>query len=141
MGVLVRRRPPVPVGAGAGAGAGSFRFAWTERRPVDISAQNAHSLYLETLGDTGLVGLLFLVLPPAAVLAAVARRRRVGRNRVRHEAAAIVAAGGALAAHLAVDWDGSFPPSSCRCSCSAERCFARPRRRRRLSRTRDGPPA
>ena len=51
----------------AGTGAGDYRFRWTQFRDIDISVRNAHSLYLETLGESGIVGLLLLLTPLAAV--------------------------------------------------------------------------
>ena len=93
-----------------GAGAGSFRFAWDKARPVDLDAVNAHSLYLETLADSGLIGLALLILPGAAVLAGVRRRwRNHGRRAAPRDTAAVIAAGAVLASHFAVDWDWQLP--------------------------------
>ena len=83
----------------AGRGAGTFEYSWAERRPSSMTVLDAHSLYIETLGELGLVGLLLLVgalvLPLAAAL------------RARH-AVVLPAALGAYAAfvlHAGVDWD------------------------------------
>ena len=43
-----------------GSGAGTFQLVWTPRAPYYSSVENAHSLYVETLADTGLVGLVLL---------------------------------------------------------------------------------
>ena len=53
-----------------GSGAGTFQLIWSPRAPYYSSVQNAHSLYVETLADTGLVGLG----PAGVVLRADARR-------------------------------------------------------------------
>ena len=62
-----------------GAGAGSFAYTWAQRRPSSVTVQDAHSLYVETLGELGVVGLTllatFLLVPLAA--AAGARRSAV----------------------------------------------------------------
>ena len=43
-----------------GSGAGTFQLIWTPRAPYYSSVENAHSLYVETLADTGVVGLVLL---------------------------------------------------------------------------------
>ena len=43
----------------AGDGAGGFRVEWLQRRTVDESVVDAHSLVVETAAELGLVGLLF----------------------------------------------------------------------------------
>ena len=60
----------------AGDGAGSFGVSWRRERRSDEFALDAHSLYVETLGELGLVGALLLAAFLAAALAAVAGRGR-----------------------------------------------------------------
>ena len=84
-----------------GAGAGSFARTWLAHRPVARPANNAHTLYLETLAELGLPGLLLLAGALGAPLVAAMRARR-------HPL--IPAAMGAYAAFLAhaaidVDWE------------------------------------
>lgn len=44
-----------------GIGAGTFEFYWAEHGSLPQFVQNAHSLYLETLAETGLVGAILIV--------------------------------------------------------------------------------
>lgn len=61
-----------------GTGAGSYPVWWLRERPLDSFAQNAHSLYLETLGELGVVGIeLLLTLVILALFAAISRTRAV----------------------------------------------------------------
>ena len=61
-----------------GHGSGSFEYVWYENRPSRQVVRDAHSLYLETLMELGVVGLalLILILATAAVGAIRARRQR-----------------------------------------------------------------
>jgi O-antigen ligase len=83
----------------AGRGAGTFELAWLEERPIEESVLDAHSLYLETLAELGVVGLGLLALALAPPLVAAFR----GAN---------AAAAGAYVAflfHAGVDWDWEMP--------------------------------
>ena len=44
----------------AGTGAGTFEIVWYERRPSTQIVRDAHSLYVETFSELGLVGLALL---------------------------------------------------------------------------------
>jgi hypothetical protein len=86
-----------------GTGAGTFERVWLAERPLLLLARDAHSLFLETLGELGIVGLALLAgllaVPLAAAVAA-----RAGPM--------VPAAGGAYAAFLAgaaVDWHWELP--------------------------------
>jgi hypothetical protein len=61
-----------------GTGAGTFETLWYEQRPSEADVRDAHSLYAETFGELGVVGLALLVaalcVPVAAAL--VSRRSR-----------------------------------------------------------------
>jgi len=53
-----------------GIGPGTFEFWWTEDRPLDAYARSAHSLYLNSLAEVGIVGMLLIaafVLVPIGV--------------------------------------------------------------------------
>ena len=77
----------------AGAGAGTFWQLWLQEREEPFSARDAHGLYVETLGELGVVG---LVLVAAALVAPLAVRR--GRPL-------LVGAYGAFLVHAGIDWD------------------------------------
>ena len=82
-----------------GAGSGSFRTEWLRERPIPESVRDAHSLYLETAAELGIVGLAALALFIGGV-AVMARRAR---------APGAVAALALYAAHAAIDWDWEMP--------------------------------
>ena len=86
----------------AGSGSGSFAGEWVRLRSVAISAKDAHSLYLETLGETGIVGLLLLAGALAVPLV-------VGRHRRSSFDVAALAAYGAFLIHAAFEWDWELP--------------------------------
>lgn len=94
----------------AGTGAGDYRFQWNEHRPVALFVVNAHSLYLEVLGESGLVGLTLLVLPLGigATLVALVLIRRRG-DPVRRDLVVAGAAAALIALHAAGDWDWQLP--------------------------------
>src|SRR5581483_10009662 len=82
-----------------GTGAGTFSLWWDEHRPIAAQVEDAHSLYLETMGELGLVGFALLALMILAPLTASIRRR--GSPYVPFAAAAFVA----WTVHAGVDWD------------------------------------
>jgi O-antigen ligase len=83
-----------------GSGAGTYERYWLKQRPLGTwQIRDAHSLYVETLGELGLVGLALLVVALAAPLVALRRARR-------HPLASCAA--GAYVAyllHAGFDWD------------------------------------
>jgi O-antigen ligase len=88
-----------------GLGAGGFQTAWLERRDIDESVRDAHSLPLETAAELGLLGLLLLALSAGGVVAAI---RRLGRSDPAL-AAGPTAALAVWAAHASIDWDWEMP--------------------------------
>ena len=83
-----------------GLGAGGFEQYWNQHRPAPPETlKDAHSLYLQTLAETGIVGFLILAAALAAPLGVF--------RRVREEplAAAALAAYVAFLVEAAVDWD------------------------------------
>ncbi len=86
-----------------GAGAGGFARAWYEQRRDTGPARDAHSLYLETLSELGLVGTGLLLLVLAVPLVAAVRARR---------GPLVPAAFGAYVAylvHAGIHWDWEMP--------------------------------
>lgn len=83
----------------AGAGAGSFGRIWLQRRPTPTPARDAHNLYLETLAELGIVGIVLLAVALGAPL--------VAALRARNQALAPPAAGAyaAFLAHAGIDAD------------------------------------
>jgi hypothetical protein len=86
-----------------GVGAGSYGRYWEKDPRWSLTAQDAHSLYLETLAEIGPLGLFLLTamltVPVAALVAA--RRKRI--------IAAALGAYMAYLAHAAIDWDWELP--------------------------------
>jgi O-antigen ligase len=84
----------------AGSGAGTYELSWLKERPLGTwQIRDAHSLYVETLGELGIVGLALLVAALAMPLVALRRARR-------HPLASTAA--GAYVAyllHAGFDWD------------------------------------
>lgn len=87
-----------------GRGAGSFGEWWTQHGTLAKSIQDAHSLYLETLGELGAVGLALLLATLIAGCLAVVRARRDRGAGVTSPAAALGAALGAYFLAAGIDW-------------------------------------
>lgn len=96
-----------------GIGPGSFEFWWIRDVPGGERVRDAHSLYLETLGELGLVGLLLIAGFVAALVMALLRARRtLSRSADVGAAVAMLAAGAVFAAHAGVDWMWEVPAVS-----------------------------
>jgi O-antigen ligase/polysaccharide polymerase Wzy-like membrane protein len=90
-----------------GTGAGTYRLTWELDRPAPpVQMNDGHSLYLETLSELDVPGLLLVVLVLGTLLAG--GLRRLGGPE-RHAHGAFVAAGAMLALHAGVDWDWEMP--------------------------------
>jgi O-antigen ligase len=85
----------------AGAGAGTFGEAYRAERPQGPVARNAHSLYLETLDELGIVGLVLLLATLAIPVAAGVRRGAA--------AAPAVAGYTTFLLHAGIDLDWTMP--------------------------------
>jgi len=91
-----------------GEGAGSFTDWWVQHRPLATFVVDAHSLYVEVLGELGAVGLaLVLALVGVGVYLAVRPPRAGGRRTVT--AAAFGAAFIAYAFAAGIDWMWELP--------------------------------
>ena len=89
----------------AGYGSGSFRVVWRRERTISDTALDAHSLYVETAAELGILGLIALGLFIGGVASA-------GRNVLfarRREVTGALAALAALAVHAGLDWDWEMP--------------------------------
>jgi len=88
-----------------GVGSGGFRVEWRRERTVADPARDAHSLYLETAAELGLVGLLLLGAAIAAVVLSAVQARR----RDAAASAGLIAALALWAVHAGIDWDWEMP--------------------------------
>ncbi len=82
-----------------GSGAGSFERNWDQSPTANALVRDAHSLYVETLSELGVLGLILLAIVLGTPLAAAYGARGV---------ALVPAAVGAYSAfilHNAIDWD------------------------------------
>jgi O-antigen ligase len=86
-----------------GSGAGSFDDYWREHRPLPAFVRDAHSLYLETTAELGLVGLALLLCALGTPL--VAAVTAPDRTRFATATAAYVA----FLVHAGLDWDWEMP--------------------------------
>jgi O-antigen ligase len=88
-----------------GSGAGSFDDFWRDHRPIPASVRDAHSLYLEVVGELGAIGLALLIvalLPPLVVI-----------TRSRSDVVPFAAAGySAFLVHAGLDWDWEIPATT-----------------------------
>jgi O-Antigen ligase len=84
-----------------GGGAGSWQSWWLQHGSLPVFSEFAHSLYLESLGELGIVGLLLI---GGAVLAAVAGAVRSALWIESGEIAAAAACGIAFFVAAAYDW-------------------------------------
>jgi O-antigen ligase len=86
-----------------GSGSGTFGRYWLEHRPVGKFVRDAHSLYLETLAELGLVGFVLLAVALATPVAAAVGAR--GEPLVP----ATLGAYGVYVVHAGADWLWEMP--------------------------------
>src|SRR4029079_13682466 len=84
-----------------GGGAGSGEAWWLQHGSLPLPSEFAHSLYLEALGELGIVGLLLIA---GAVLVAAVGAVRAALLLQSGEIAAAAACGIAFFAAAAYDW-------------------------------------
>ena len=89
-----------------GRGAGTYEVVWARERPVQFIVLDAHSLYLETLAELGVVGLILLV---GALLVLFVGSARCIRGPDRAIYAAIFAMALAWSIRAGIDWDWEMP--------------------------------
>jgi O-antigen ligase len=88
-----------------GVGSGGFAVVWLRERKARESAQDAHSLYVETAAELGLAGLAALAL----MLAGVFLSAQAAWRRDPTLAAGWCAALATWAFHAGIDWDWEMP--------------------------------
>ena len=89
-----------------GGGAGSYQTYYAQHRSTSATVTDTHSLYLQTLGEDGLIGIVLLLAALLSIFVGLASQLR-GPHRALY--AALLAAAAAWAIHGAVDWDWQMP--------------------------------
>lgn len=95
-----------------GRGAGTYEASWAEHGSLPLFVRDAHSLYLETLGELGLLGLLLLGGILLSGLVAAGRRILAAAG---DEQSAVAALGALVLAYLfeaGFDWMWEFTAAS-----------------------------
>jgi hypothetical protein len=92
----------------AGVGSAGFRAEWLRERTISEPAQDAHSLYLETLAELGLIGAAFLLMLLAGVAWCATRVLAADPALAAGPTAALAAFG----LHAGLDWDWELPALS-----------------------------
>jgi hypothetical protein len=87
-----------------GGGAGSYAAWWAEHGTLAYFTRNAHSLFLETMGELGLVGLLLLLASVGTGLVVAVRRTRAAPTEDKPAVAALAATFFAFVLVVATDW-------------------------------------
>ena len=93
-----------------GQGAGTYQVLWTRDRTSEfatLSVRDAHSLYVEVLGELGLVGTALLVVSLGTIIVGLLIRRSRRRNRSLY--AVLIAVILTWLLRAGVDWDWEMP--------------------------------
>lgn len=92
-----------------GTGSGTFEFWWTRNSDGSGTVRDAHSLYMQTLGELGIVGLLLLAAFLLTVLIGGARSALRAGAEERPQLAAALAGCVAFLFAAAFDWLWQIP--------------------------------
>ncbi len=92
-----------------GTGSGTFELWWARHNDTGESVRDTHSLYLQTLGELGIAGLLLLLAFLAVVFAAGGRAAARAAPGERSRLAAALAGCIAFCLTAAVDWMWQIP--------------------------------
>jgi hypothetical protein len=95
------RRHPID-----GVGAGAYAVLWTRHAPTERRVLDAHSLYIEQLGELGLIGGALLAAALGSILLGLLRRVRGPEREVW---GALLAGAVVWSVHAGVDWDWEMP--------------------------------
>jgi O-antigen ligase len=92
-----------------GSGAGTYQFAWDENRSIDQPVHNAHSLYLESFAELGIVGGLLVLTLVGVLLWTGFGAWRAAPHPQRERYAALFAAALAFGVSAGLDWFWELP--------------------------------
>ena len=116
-----------------GSGAGTYQINWARERPRTHPVQrvtDGHSLYLEVLGELGIVGIVLVAVVFLALLAGLV----LGARRApRAVPAALLAALVTWMVHAGIDWDWEMPAVTAWLFAAGGTALAAPAGRGRLS--------
>ncbi len=87
-----------------GRGAGSYEAWWAQHGNVKHFVRDAHSLYLELLGELGVAGLLLLLAAFGTGIVVATKRLWLSESRDRSVIAALIAVLFAFAVGAGIDW-------------------------------------
>ena len=87
-----------------GVGPGNYELWWAENGDLPGFIRSAHSLFMETLADVGIIGLLLLAGFFGTVLVAGVRKTMLSPDREREMLAGATAAAFAFTLATGVDW-------------------------------------
>ena len=87
-----------------GSGAGTYQFEWAQRRSIVQAVHNAHSLYLESFAELGLIGGLLVLATVGTLLWTGFAAWRNARYPQRERYAALFAVSLAFAVGAGLDW-------------------------------------
>ncbi len=92
-----------------GTGSGSFEFWWLRDGDTDETVRDTHSLYLQTLGELGIVGLALIAAFLIAIFAGGGRLLLTASARSRPRYAAAIAGFLAFCITAVFDWMWQIP--------------------------------
>jgi hypothetical protein len=87
-----------------GIGPGTYEYWWAQNGSIPIFVRDAHSLYLETLGELGIVGLILIAGFVLTVLGVGGGRATRGHPSRRWPYATATASAAAFAVGAGIDW-------------------------------------
>ena len=90
-------------------GPGSYESWWAQHGSISYFTRHAHSHYLQTMGELGLIGLLLLLGFLLAPIPALRGRLRAATATERNAAAALAAVLAGFLLALALDWMWELP--------------------------------